>query len=202
MAAAAHPSVACRAPSCTLMAMRSLPPASSPRRPQLQGRPVVTGKERGIAASMSYEAKARGVRRGMRLADIRKICPEAVILPSDYETYSLLSTRFFAIVRRYTPEVEEYSIDECFCRCDRPASAAADVLRPDCRAHQTRPRYRAGFYLLCGAGAQQSGGKDRLKMGKALWPDNHFRSGAPPLPRETPRGTRLGHRPSDHGLAA
>ena len=50
----------------------------------------------------------------MRLADIRKVCPEAVILPSDYETYSLLSTRFFAIVRRYTPEVEEYSIDECF----------------------------------------------------------------------------------------
>jgi DNA polymerase-4/DNA polymerase V len=84
------------------------------RRPKLQGRPVVTGKERGIAASMSYEAKARGVTRGMRMADIRKVCPEAVILPSDYETYSLLSKRFFAIVRRYTPDVEEYSIDECF----------------------------------------------------------------------------------------
>jgi DNA polymerase-4 len=84
------------------------------RRPQLQGRPVVTGKERGIAASMSYEAKARGVTRGMRLADIRKVCPEAAILPSDYETYSLLSKRFFAIVRRFTPDVEEYSIDECF----------------------------------------------------------------------------------------
>src|SRR5215217_1970183 len=40
--------------------------------PKLQGRPVVTGKERGIAASMSYEAKARGVVRGMRVADIRK----------------------------------------------------------------------------------------------------------------------------------
>ena len=65
---------------------------------------MVTGKERGIAASMSYEAKARGVTRGMRLADIRKRCPDAVILPSDYETYSLLSTRFFAIVRRYTPD--------------------------------------------------------------------------------------------------
>src|SRR5215471_11602641 len=38
------------------------------RDPQLQGRPVVTGKERGIAASMSYEAKACGVTRGMRLA--------------------------------------------------------------------------------------------------------------------------------------
>jgi DNA polymerase IV len=84
------------------------------RRPKLQGRPVVTGKERGIVASMSYEAKARGVTRGMRIADIRKVCPEAVILPSDYETYSLLSKRFFAIVRRYTPDVEEYSIDGCF----------------------------------------------------------------------------------------
>src|SRR5438874_5528884 len=84
------------------------------RRPKLQGRSVVTGKERGIAASMSYEAKARGVTRGMRLADIRKVCPEAVILPSDYETYSLLSKRLFAIVRRFTPDVEEYGIDECF----------------------------------------------------------------------------------------
>jgi DNA polymerase-4/DNA polymerase V len=63
---------------------------------------------------MSYEAKARGVTRGMRMAEIRKVCPEAVILPSGYETYSLLSQRFFAIVRRYTPDVEEYSIDECF----------------------------------------------------------------------------------------
>jgi nucleotidyltransferase/DNA polymerase involved in DNA repair len=84
------------------------------RRPKLQGRPIVTGKERGIAASMSYEAKARGVTRGMRISEIRKVCPDAVILPSDYETYGLLSKRFFAIVRRYTPDVEEYSIDECF----------------------------------------------------------------------------------------
>jgi nucleotidyltransferase/DNA polymerase involved in DNA repair len=35
------------------------------RNPKLQGKPVVMGKERGIAASMSYEAKARGVVRGM-----------------------------------------------------------------------------------------------------------------------------------------
>jgi nucleotidyltransferase/DNA polymerase involved in DNA repair len=84
------------------------------KNPKLQGKPVVTGKERGIAASMSYEAKARGVTRGMTLRQIRQVCPEAIILPSDYETYSLLSLRMFAIVRRYTPDVEEYSIDECF----------------------------------------------------------------------------------------
>src|SRR5262245_61137095 len=84
------------------------------RDPNLRGKPVITGKERGIVASMSYEAKARGVTRAMRLADVRRICPDAIMLPSDYETYSLLSKRLFAIVRRYTPDVEEYSIDECF----------------------------------------------------------------------------------------
>jgi DNA polymerase-4/DNA polymerase V len=82
--------------------------------PKLKGLPVVTGQERGIASSMSYEAKAAGVTRGMRLSDIKKVCPAAIILPSDYETYSLFSIRMFDIVRRYTPEVEEYSIDECF----------------------------------------------------------------------------------------
>ena len=81
---------------------------------RLRGKPVITGKERGIVASLSYEAKARGIKRGMRLFEVRKMCPEAIILPSDYEMYSLLSKRFFSIVRRYTPDVEEYSIDECF----------------------------------------------------------------------------------------
>ena len=84
------------------------------RNPVLKGKPVVTGKERGIAASMSYEAKACGVTRGMRISEIKRHCPQVVLLPSDYETYSLLSKRMFAIVRRYTPDVEEYSIDECF----------------------------------------------------------------------------------------
>ncbi|MFC1618303.1 DNA polymerase IV, partial [Patescibacteria group bacterium] len=84
------------------------------RNPALQGKPVITGKERGIAASLSYEAKACGVERAMRLSEIKKICPDVIMLPSDYETYSLLSKRFYSIVRRYTPEVEEYGIDECF----------------------------------------------------------------------------------------
>ncbi|NTW15016.1 MAG: DNA polymerase IV, partial [Candidatus Moranbacteria bacterium] len=84
------------------------------RDPELRGKPVITGAERGIASSMSYEAKALGVTRAMRLHEIRKICPDVIILPSDYETYSLLSKRFFDVVRRYTPDVEEYGIDECF----------------------------------------------------------------------------------------
>ncbi|MBI2484414.1 DNA polymerase IV [Candidatus Uhrbacteria bacterium] len=84
------------------------------RNPALKDRPVITGKERGIASSMSYEAKRKGVTRGMRLFEIFRVCPDAIVLPSDYEMYSLVSQRFMQIVRRYTSVVEEYSIDECF----------------------------------------------------------------------------------------
>lgn len=82
--------------------------------PRLRGRPVITGKERGIVSACTYEAKRRGIKRGMQLHEVRRICPDAVILPSDYETYSLFSNRMYSIVRRYTPTLEEYSIDECF----------------------------------------------------------------------------------------
>lgn len=84
------------------------------RNPRLRGKPVITGKERGIVSACTYDVKARGVTRGMKLHEARKLVPDAVILPSDYETYSLFSNRMYEIVRRYTPVVEEYSIDECF----------------------------------------------------------------------------------------
>jgi len=83
--------------------------------PELRGKPVVTGAERGIIACASYPAKAMGVKRGITLREAKRLCPELVILPSDYETYSLFSRRLFAILRRFTPDVEEYSVDEAFC---------------------------------------------------------------------------------------
>ncbi|MFA6078660.1 MAG: DNA polymerase IV [Candidatus Omnitrophota bacterium] len=85
------------------------------RNPRLKNRPLVTGKERGIIACASYEAKALGIKRGVRLYEAKRICPELIILPSDYETYSIYSKRLFAILRDFTPSVEEFSIDEAFC---------------------------------------------------------------------------------------
>jgi len=82
--------------------------------PSLKGRPVVSGKERGIIACASYEAKKLGIKRGLGLWEARKKCPGLVVLPSDYESYSIYSKRMFEIIRRYTPVVEEYSIDEGF----------------------------------------------------------------------------------------
>ena len=84
------------------------------RDPKLRGVPVCIGQERGIATSMSIEAKNAGVTRGMAIRDILKVCPECIILPSDYETFGLYSLRMFNIVRRYSDDVEEYSVDECF----------------------------------------------------------------------------------------
>lgn len=82
--------------------------------PSLKGKPVVTGKERNIVATASYQARAFGIHLGVELWEAKKMCPELVVLPSDYETYSLFSKRMFEIMRRFTPAVEEYGIDEAF----------------------------------------------------------------------------------------
>jgi DNA polymerase-4/DNA polymerase V len=85
------------------------------RSPALRGKPLVTGQERGIVSCANYVAKARGVQRPMRLFEAQRACPGLIVLPSDYELYSIYSERVFAVIRRFTPDVEEYSIDEAFC---------------------------------------------------------------------------------------
>ncbi len=82
--------------------------------PNLKGKPVVTGAERNALLAASYEAKALGIRRGISLWDAKKMCKDLVVLPSNFEIYSLFSRRMFTIMRRYTPHVEEYSVDEGF----------------------------------------------------------------------------------------
>lgn len=84
------------------------------RRPELKGKPVVVGAERGIATAFTYEAKALGVTRGMPIARVRRLFPDVIILPGDYALYAEMSNRMLRIVERYTPQVERYSIDECF----------------------------------------------------------------------------------------
>jgi nucleotidyltransferase/DNA polymerase involved in DNA repair len=81
---------------------------------RLHNRPVVTGLERGIVSAATYDAKKKGVTRGVSLKDARKLCPEAAIVASDFQLYSMYAQRMYAIVRRYAHTVEEYGIDECF----------------------------------------------------------------------------------------
>lgn len=82
--------------------------------PELRGKPVVTGAERGIITSASYEAKALGITRGMRISELARLFPQCVMVSSDYEMYSIYSQNMFNIIRRFTPDVEIYSIDEAF----------------------------------------------------------------------------------------
>lgn len=82
--------------------------------PSYRGKPIVTGAERGIIACASYEAKRLGIKRGVALHEARRMCPGLIVLPSDYETYSIVSKRMYEILRRWTPSVEEASIDEGF----------------------------------------------------------------------------------------
>jgi len=82
--------------------------------PHLIGKPIVTGKERGIATAISYEAKKYGVTRGMPYFEIKKKCPQCLFIESDYDLFALVSSRMFSIMKQYSPYVEEYSIDEGF----------------------------------------------------------------------------------------
>ncbi|MFH1188716.1 MAG: DNA polymerase IV, partial [bacterium] len=80
----------------------------------LKGKPIATGKERGIATAFSYEAKRMGVRRGMTLSQIKKVCPSCLYVETDYDLCNLVSQRMFSIIKNYSPTVEKYSIDEGF----------------------------------------------------------------------------------------
>ncbi len=82
--------------------------------PELRGKPIVIGYERGAATAYSYEAKKLGVVRGTKIKDIEKEYPEAILVSSDYKKYSLYSTRFKSIVSEFTQKIEKTSIDECY----------------------------------------------------------------------------------------
>lgn len=84
------------------------------RRPELRGMPVVVGAERGIATAFSYEAKALGVTRGMPISRVKRKFPQATIFSGDYAWYAEVSRRMNDILLSHTPDVEPYSIDECF----------------------------------------------------------------------------------------
>lgn len=82
--------------------------------PHLRGKPVVTGAERGVATSISYEAKKLGVSRAIPIFEVKRKYPQCIIVHSDYEVYELFSKKIFDILYFFSPTVERYSIDEAF----------------------------------------------------------------------------------------
>jgi len=87
----------------------------------LFGMPVIVGgwrKEdgtpRGIVATSSYEARKLGIKTAMSAFEATQICPYILFMQVHYEKYQAISRDIRAILERYAPDVEGYSMDEFF----------------------------------------------------------------------------------------
>ena len=118
------------------------------RDPRLKGRPVIVGA--GVIASCSYEARAFGLRAGMRLSEAKRLCPDAVILEGHAQVYRCFAEEIFARCRAVAPAVECY-LDEAYADLTGterlhgdPRAAARDLQRGILEA--------TGLTVTCGVG--------------------------------------------------
>jgi DNA polymerase V len=100
----AHVDADCFFASCELL-----------RHPELRSRPLcVLSSQDACVVAKTYDAKAAGINTGMPVWDAKKLLPHATYLSADFRFYGQISDSLFAILRRFSPVVEEYSIDEAF----------------------------------------------------------------------------------------
>lgn len=71
-------------------------------------------KRRGIILAKSVKAKKFGVRTGEAITEALRKCPELLLVPANRPLYERSSRAFIELLRRYSPTVEQYSIDEAF----------------------------------------------------------------------------------------
>ena len=71
-------------------------------------------KRSGIVLAKSNPAKKLGIVTGETLYSARKKCKELKTYPMNYPFYQKISSKFFEIIKKYTPDIEIASIDECY----------------------------------------------------------------------------------------
>lgn len=83
--------------------------------PSLKGKPLlVGGRERGVVAACSYEARKFGIHSAMPMKTALRLCPQAIVTNnsrSDYSKYSRIVTN---IIAEKAPLFEKASIDEFY----------------------------------------------------------------------------------------
>ncbi len=83
------------------------------KQPELAGKPVAVGG--GVILAASYEARQFGVRAAMPLRIARELCPWLIVVKGSFSDYADLSEQVFEdVCQRFTPQVEQISIDEAF----------------------------------------------------------------------------------------
>ncbi len=84
-------------------------------RPELADKPVIVGGgARGVVTTCCYIARRFGVRSAMPMFKARRLCPEAVIVPTNFPKYREESRRIMAVLRDLTPLVQPLSLDEAW----------------------------------------------------------------------------------------
>lgn len=100
------------------------------KNPSLEGKAVAIGHDGrgGIVSTCSYEARKYGVSSAMPMFKAKKLCPKLIVLPCDYHFYSVMSKTFINFIKRYTPLVEQASVDECFADFTLPLKGITDAV--------------------------------------------------------------------------
>jgi DNA polymerase IV len=102
------------------------------RRPELRGRPVVVAGSgpRAVVTTASYEARRYGVFSATPAERARRLCPDAVFLPPDFDEYRARSREVMAVLREHVDRVEVVGLDEAYLDLtgfERPKAAARRV---------------------------------------------------------------------------
>lgn len=88
---------------------------------RLVGKPVVVlSNNDGCVIARTSEAKALGIRMGVPWFEVREMAEAAgvVVYSSNYALYADMSARAMSVLAQFSPDVELYSIDECFLGLD------------------------------------------------------------------------------------
>lgn len=70
--------------------------------------------QRGVVTSASYEARAYGVHSAMPMARAVRLCPDATVVPVPWDACVRKGAEIGAVLRRFTPVVEQASSDEFY----------------------------------------------------------------------------------------
>ncbi len=84
--------------------------------PEWRGRPIgiTNGIQGTCIITCSYEARAYGVKTGMRLKQARHLCPDLLQVPTHPHRYAEVSRNIMHALQDISPDQEIFSVDECF----------------------------------------------------------------------------------------
>ncbi len=103
------------------------------RRPELRGKPVVVAGSgpRAVVTTASYEARKYGIGSASPAAQARRLCPQAIFVPPDFDAYRDKSREVWALVRERLPVVSQVGLDEGYAdvtECEKPLRALRELV--------------------------------------------------------------------------